>query len=335
MQQSKSSDACTVQGISAAEPAVEPWLPGRPQAPELIIGAACDVAGRIARPVLRRPVQRQIDAIVTPPRSLPHTVDDSAPMFGPQSMIWRAMADASTAIAGPAAGLMQGMLPGVTAGFLEHTDMGDQIARFARTADYLQLTACGSREQVRKAITRVHAMHRKVQGTLPDGRPYKALDPDLQLWVHTTFYAAVGAAYWRFGNTPVTVADLDTYAVETAVIGEMFGIADPPRSWAAMSDVLHAYSGRLSLDLRAARGIGEFLRDGKYSQPWLRQIWRIVWPATMSVVPPFARELLMQPEPSSLQLIRARALVRALNAVVGEPALFRETRMRHPGLAGF
>jgi len=115
-------------------------------------------------------------------------------ILGPDSVAWRILRERVLLAAGPAALLLQVAHPLVAAGVAEHSDFrSDPLQRLRGTLDAFLRVTFGDREQVARAARHVAERHRKVKGTLPvatgalpAGTPYRAGDPDLNLWVFAT-----------------------------------------------------------------------------------------------------------------------------------------------------
>ena len=87
--------------------------------------------------------------------------------------------------AGSSALLLQSLHPLAMAGVDQHSGYrGDPWGRLARTSRFLAVTTYGTAERARRQIAAVRAVHRRVTGIAPDGRPYEASDPHLLAWVH-------------------------------------------------------------------------------------------------------------------------------------------------------
>ena len=83
-------------------------------------------------------------------------------------------------IGGLSALLLQSLHPLAMAGVEQHSGYrGDPWGRLARTSHFLAVTTYGSAEDAQREIDVVRAVHRRVVGTAPDGRPYAASDPHL------------------------------------------------------------------------------------------------------------------------------------------------------------
>lgn len=102
-------------------------------------------------------------------------------LFGPDTVLWRVHGDVTTMMVGGVAALLLQMLhPAVLAGVWDHSNFRhDMLGRLRRTARFIALTSYGAREEAEAAIDRVRAVHEMVRGTLPDGTPYTADNPEL------------------------------------------------------------------------------------------------------------------------------------------------------------
>jgi uncharacterized protein (DUF2236 family) len=108
--------------------------------------------------------------------------------------------NAQTAIllGGGRALLLQLAHPQVAAGVADHSDFGrDAFGRLAHTLDLTLTVSFGDEHQRRAAAARVADTHRQVSGTRAD-RPYRALDPELLLWVHATLVDSALVTFDRF-----------------------------------------------------------------------------------------------------------------------------------------
>jgi len=145
-------------------------------------------------------------------------------LFGPDSMMWRISRESVMLFGGRAAVLMQLAHPLVAAGVAAHSDYrSDPYKRLRRTLDTMYTIVFESAEDARDAVARVNDVHDHVKGVAGDGRKYSALDPHLQLWVHTTLVYSSIKVYERFIE-PLTPDELERYYQESKVIGSLFGI---------------------------------------------------------------------------------------------------------------
>ena len=132
-------------------------------------------------------------------------------------------------------------------------------------------------------------MHERVNGTRPDGEPYRAMDPELIGWVHTCIPWAVMTAYERY-NRPLA-EEKDRYLAEQAVIGRMGGAGADPGDGADLERVRRGDAPE-ARGQRADPQFFEFLltrRSGRPARPAGRAINRFQVHAWMSLMPEWAR----------------------------------------------
>jgi uncharacterized protein (DUF2236 family) len=91
--------------------------------------------------------------------------------------------------------------------------------------------AFGDEDQRRAALARVADTHRRVTGMRGD-RPYRALDPELLMWVHATLVDSALVTYERFVGSIGPVAR-DRYHEEMKRQAVEFGVPTDrmPRSF--------------------------------------------------------------------------------------------------------
>lgn len=185
-------------------------------------------------------------------------VSDRDPgLFGPESVTWRVHGHLSAIVGGLRALLLQTLHPLAMAGIAQHSDYKrDPIGRFQRTATFVAETTYGTTDEAHAAIDRVRSVHRRVQGVAPDGRPYRANDPELLSWVHNTLVDSVLAAYRRFGPG-LPDDDADRYVGEMTVLGRILGANGLPVSAGDLRRWVEHHPDRRAT--RAARDAARFL----------------------------------------------------------------------------
>jgi len=115
--------------------------------------------------------------------------------------------------------LMQLAHPKVAAGVDEHSDFRTQpVRRLRRTIRMTMAIVFGDRDTALAAARAVNQTHAKVRG-----RDYRALDPDLLLWVHATLVDSALVTYERFVK-PLTTQDREDFFQESKLLGELLGI---------------------------------------------------------------------------------------------------------------
>ena len=175
-------------------------------------------------------------------------------LFGPGTVAWAVHADfPAMMIGGVAALLMQMLHPAALAGVWDHSNFRrDMAGRLRRTAQFIAGTTFGGTAYAHQLIDRVRRIHDAVGGTLPDGTPYRANDPDVLLWVHATGARCFLDAYRRYRAPWLTVADQDRYFAETAVVARALGSAEPPLTRAGIDAYIEAMRPALKADARTA-----------------------------------------------------------------------------------
>lgn len=173
-------------------------------------------------------------------------------LFGPESISWKVHGDFSSMLIGGISALLLQMLhPAALGGVWDHSNFrADMLGRLRRTGQFISATTYGSRGDAEKLIERVRRIHDGVHGTLPDGTPYAASDPDLLTWVHVAEVSCFLASHLRYLNPELSGDDQDRYYNEIALIAERLGARDVPRSRAEVADYLQRMRPQLRYDER-------------------------------------------------------------------------------------
>lgn len=275
---------------------------------------------------LRRNAQRTLRVWLTgadepPPRARRPDGDDG--LFGPDSVAWRVHADASMLVGGLRALLYQTTHPAAMAGVADHSDYRrDPLGRLQRTGAYIGVTTYAGTAEARRMVETVRAIHDRVEGTTPDGRPYRANDPHLPGWVHATEVDSFLRAYQRYGGAPLEPAEADRYVAEMAVVGELLGVVEAPTDRASLVETLGAYHDELAVGDQARDAVRFLLRPP--FPPAARVPYAALAAAAVELLPTHVRRLLaLAPLPAGeAVLVRpgAFALVRALAWTLAPPA---------------
>ena len=257
-------------------------------------------------------------------RALAEPGDDG--WFGPGSTVWAVHADAATLVGGIRALLVQAMHPTVLAGFDQHSAYReDPQSRLQRTATFVTVTTFGTSRQAEAACERVRRAHRPVRGTMPDGRPYAAADPDLLGWVHLALADSLAVAVARFGRTPF---GLDGYLADMAVVGDRLGAAPVPLDAVGLAAAWEHYLPQLAVT-PATADAHAFLLDPPLPGR-IRAPYRLLAAAAAASLPPTLRPLLAaRPRVPDLPArLVARAATRLLAVVLGESPAARAAHAR-------
>ena len=151
--------------------------------------------------------------------------------FDDSSLLREVVGHRLTGLSGPRALLVMAAHPVAFAGFFAHTGaLDDPYRRLRRTAQVLDTIAFGSKAAADQATRRVRAVHRTIQGQTDDGRPYRADDPDLLLWILAALAESAMLVYPRYVR-PLTRDELNALWRDYRVVGRRFGLRerDMPR----------------------------------------------------------------------------------------------------------
>lgn len=150
-----------------------------------------------------------------------------AGLFGPGSAAWRIDREAMVLAGGTCALLMQLAHPAVAAGVAQHSDFrADPFARLRRTLSTSYAVVFGTTPQAERAIRRMNAIHGRVRGAVPEtGEAYRALQPDLLLWVHATLIDTALRVYDRYVR-PLSAQEANAYHAEARQIAVRLGVPD-------------------------------------------------------------------------------------------------------------
>jgi uncharacterized protein (DUF2236 family) len=213
---------------------------------------------------------------------------------GPGSVSWEIHGDlASLVLAGPATILMELLHPSVMAGVHDHSSVFVDPERRARhTLGYVLRTTFGSSDAALRVIEGVKRVHARIEGARPDGVRYRALDPELIAWVHTSIPWGVMTAYERYAR-PLTTQEKNRYLKEQAPIGLLGGADRVPESVDELEDYVARMRPKLAVTAQTRHfmdfiaGRGPELPTGPVDRFFRRQGLR----AAMSLMPDWARVL--------------------------------------------
>src|ERR1035438_7946374 len=215
--------------------------------------------------------------------------------FPEGSPIQRVHGDSSMFVGGIRALLLQSLHPLAMAGVAAHSGYkGDPWGRLQRTSYFLAVTTFGRASDAKAATERVKAIHRRVTGTAPDGRPYAASDPRLLTWVHITEADSFLRAHSSFGAQPLDQAGRDGHVPVLARIAVELGAPDPPRTEAELADRIRQYRTELQ-GTAEARAAARFLLLSPPLPVVARVPYGVLAAAATSLLPGWARRPLRLP----------------------------------------
>ena len=241
-------------------------------------------------------------------------------LFGPDSVTWRVHADASMFVGGIAALLLQALHPEAAAVVASSSRFREEpLHRLSRTASFIGVTTYGPTDVAHAVIDRVRAVHDRIPG---------ASEPALLTWVHVAEVASFLTAYRRYNLWPV---DADRYYDETAVVAELLGATEVPRSAAAVE----AYFARLRPELGASdasRDLLGFLRRPLGDDPITRSTYALFLQAAMAQLPGWARRLHGMASPPGADALAIRpatfTALQAMRLALGPSPIVTAARAR-------
>lgn len=218
--------------------------------------------------------------------------------FTPQDPVWRVHADAAMFPGGVAALLLQMLHPQAMAGVAGHSGYkGDPWGRLQRTSGYIATTTFGTIEHAEQTIAMVRAIHSRVRGKDELGRPYRASDPHLLMWVHIAEIDSFLRAFQAYAQRPLTAEEADTYVAQAGVSARLLGVVDPPTTVSELRGLLASYRSELE-PTDAAREATRFLLL-EPPLPWAaRPGYGMLAAGGVALLPAFARRMLGLPVPN-------------------------------------
>jgi len=215
-----------------------------------------------------------------------------AAVVPPDSVSWRVFANPVTMyVGGIAAVLLELGEPRVRHGVWDHSRFRrDPGRRLRRTGLAAMVTVYGARSRFEALAARVNRMHAAVRGTTPGGKPYRADDPELLLWVQASAAWAFLEAYARYA-APVSPHDRDRYYREGRAAASLYGVEHPPASEAEMRALMAEVVPRLE----PSPILGELLhilRTASILPLPLRPFQRIAARAAVDLLAPAIRQRL-------------------------------------------
>ena len=235
----------------------------------------------------------------------PRPPSDNA-LFARNSPIRLVHADVVGMMVGGIRSLFLQMLhPHALQGVLDYSNFREDMSgRLSRTAHFITDTTFQHRDVAMAAIERVNAIHRKVQGTLPDGTPYSATDPRTLAWVHVAEATSFLAAYVRHVRPDMPGHEQDEYYRQFAVIAHALGCDPVPANRAEAEAIFHDLRDDLHTSPEA-REVAQFVATMKPdgTPPALQAM---IMTEAVALLPAFARSMLGLERPG-LAGIPARA----------------------------
>jgi uncharacterized protein (DUF2236 family) len=162
--------------------------------------------------------------------------------YGPDSMMWRINREAVLLGAGSAALLLQVAHPLVAEGVAQHSTFeADPFRRLHGTIATTMDLVFGDGRRAERAVRRLNGIHAGVRGEVADSdarrlaASYRALDPELLLWVQVTLIVTSVRAYLRWVG-PLSPQEREQFWQEARGVGVRLGIPRTlsPADWPAL-----------------------------------------------------------------------------------------------------
>lgn len=220
--------------------------------------------------------------------------DPRAGILGPSSLTWELGGDLAVFLGSGRAALLQLAHPMVAHAIDHHSaTRADVLGRFERTFRNVFAMVFGDLDHALSAARRVHNIHTRVQGVIPDavgrwpaGTLYYANDAEALLWVHTTLVdTMVVVRELLYGELPIEKRD--AFLVEASRTCRLFGIpwSISPSSWAEHERYVNRMLTDGSLAVApCAREMAKFLM-GRGAGPQT-PLGRVIEVVTSALLPP-------------------------------------------------
>jgi uncharacterized protein (DUF2236 family) len=167
----------------------------------------------------------------------------------PGSIAWRVASEGALLLGGGRALILQVAEPSVAAGVSTYSNYRETPwRRLYRTIDVTTRIVFGDGHVSAEAADGLRRAHRRIHGRDDAGRRYRALDPELLMWVQATLLDTSLLIYDRYVR-PLGDGDRAAYYEQMKPIGEAYGIPRrrQPRDWAAFREY---FEGMIESGLR-------------------------------------------------------------------------------------
>ena len=173
--------------------------------------------------------------------------------LGRDSMAWRIDSEPVLLAGGARALLLQVAHPSIAAGVEDHSAYKrDPWGRLFGTVHIVTKMLFGTPAESRRNIEMLEVFHQSIVGTREDGDQYRALDPDLLLWVWATLVDTAIHVY-ELAVGPLSVPERERYMLESRGLAQGVGVPLEmcPTTW---SDFVDYFNGVVENDLQITRG---------------------------------------------------------------------------------
>jgi len=247
----------------------------------------------------------------------PPCMDEADAYFSPNSIVRQVHSDLPSMVIGGFASLLLQMLhPLAMAGVAQHSRYRqDPLGRMERTAFFIGVTSFGSRSDAESAIATVKAVHARVNGVSPDGRPYSANDPDLLTWVHAAEVSSFLAGAERYGTLALHDSDKDHYLLEMSRIAYSLGAEWVPTTRQELADYFVAIQPELEFT-KEARQARNFVLRGVRRLPHELAAHITLVSAAQALLPKWAQRQLRIPRLEALDRVTVEPVAERFSAAL-------------------
>ncbi|MGI8574999.1 MAG: oxygenase MpaB family protein [Egibacteraceae bacterium] len=181
--------------------------------PVRLLTSAAPAGLPFSRTVLRALLGR----LFGPPPFDPSADPGDPGLFGPGSASWKVISEPSSIIGGIRALVLQSLHPLAVAGVVEHSSFReDPLGRLHNTSAYVTAVTFGSTSEALAVTRAVRGAHRRVAGTAPDGRAYRADSPELLGFVSLALTSSFLACDRAYSPDPIDARTADVFVAEQA-----------------------------------------------------------------------------------------------------------------------
>ena len=243
--------------------------------------------------------------------------------FADDRPIRRVHGDTAMLVGGLRALLLQSLHPLAMAAVAEHSGYrADPWGRLQRTSRFLAITTYGSAADAERSVETVRRVHTHVHGVAPDGRAYRADDPELLEWVHIAEVDSFLRCHQHYGAKPLTPDAADQYVADTALVARKLGVLDPPLNRTELARRIARYRKDLA-STEEARAAARFLLLNPPLPYVARAPYAVLAAAAIAELPTWARWPLRLPylpisEATAIPAV-GHALVRTTRWILSGP----------------
>lgn len=305
-------------------------------------------------PVTGRLLRAGLARTFGPPPFDPHAAPGDAGLLGP-SASWDVISEPAAIVGGIRALLVQLLHPLAMAGVADHSRFReDALGRLQRTSRYVTATTFGGTADALAATAAVRRVHRRVVGTAPDGRGYRADDPWLLAWVSIALTSSFVVTDRLYAPRPVEGTRADQFVAEQSRLGALLDprvdldevTADPDAFRAGDLELPMVRDGLLPLTVAHLEAkVAEYAGEWDVNDQGRQALRFLLWPAVpapirVGYLPLFAgalasldpgqRALLGMPLGLGAGVLRAqtRATIAAMRLTGGVSPSLRAARER-------